>query len=226
MRQNRNNLSDAERKKLESINKRRIRKGDPRISSYDFKYILKTFTNKNGKFSGSSFRAYTQAYSMFGIQLFKKKIKCRVCNQRKSFRQFRYLNEKEGFFDTCKSCNPAQYSTFYHVKRRRKKKLIKNSKNISYRRYLMEKAKYKDSANRYHPRFKQAIQKMVKVFGRKVLKDEKKCKDCYNYKTLYKFPANFKARYIGIRCRRCDSVRISQYIKGRIIKKKNNLRKK
>ncbi|MCR1794923.1 hypothetical protein [Leptospira sp. id769339] len=216
-------LSDEETKRLKILNRVREEKGLPEIGPEDYKLILKLFRNKNGDLSGVLLRVYGAAYKKYGKRLFTMRFLCKVCGLKKGFRAFKYIKEEEIFFDTCRNCNIAQHSGFYYVDRRRKKKLLsKPAPRISFKQYRKNKIKYKDSADRFHPRLKTAVQKMIKVFGRKILKKEKHCKTCGDSFPLYRFPANFHSVYIGNRCRRCESIRIANYIQGRLDRRRNS----
>ncbi|TGM87890.1 hypothetical protein [Leptospira licerasiae] len=223
MKNKNSSLSDLEIKRLQILNRGRRAKGFPEIEPEDYKQIIKLFSNKNGYLSGVLLRVYESAFKKYGKELFIKKFPCKVCGLKKGFRAFKFIKEEGAFFDTCRDCNPSQNSGFYYVDRRRKKKLLaKPTPRISYSQYRRDKLKYKDAADRFHPRLKSAVQKMLQVFGRKILKKEKPCKTCGNSFPLFRFPANFNSVYIGNRCRRCESIRIADYIQARLDKRRKS----
>ncbi|TGK41210.1 hypothetical protein [Leptospira andrefontaineae] len=212
-------LSAEETRRFKILNRVRESKGMPEFEPEEYKQIVNLFSDKNGNLSGALLKVYEVAYIKYGYRLSSMKIPCKKCKEKKGFRLFRYIKNTGEFFDTCRDCNPSQHSGFYYVDRRRKLKLLKRpTPRMSFKQYRKEKLKYKDSANRFHPRQKDSIQRMVQVFGRKIFSKEKPCKDCGNFFPLYMFPANFNSTYICNRCRGCESRRIAKYIRNRIEK--------
>ncbi|EIE01497.1 hypothetical protein [Leptospira licerasiae] len=188
---------------LEILNRLQVRAGEKPVSGKVHKLILQFFTAKEGKFQPTVFASYRPALRKEGIRLFSMKFECPLCEDKKDFTHFRYSESINGFYEVCKECGITDYQGFIKFNKRRVQAGLPELTLAAYKKL---KKTYHTRFGYLNPHIQRAIQKMIQVFGKKVLREERDCKYCADRKILALFTPEYKKKKIYFKCRVCTAI--------------------